>query len=141
MEPNLVDNLPKGVEFRLGIPAKGGSRVQSVLFDKSMWGTGEARQWLTQHGFHGRQVEVPKAGKFYHFPQEAPRKFKAIRTMRNPRRREVLPTDDLLRAIEILQTNLEEMADDVREGGLSERAIADALHDVKRALEIIRGER
>jgi len=58
---------------------------------------------------------------------------------RNPRRRGDPPSleSTLFREIRRLQALLEEMSDDVREGGISRDALVSAIHDVQRARELV----
>jgi hypothetical protein len=37
---------------------RGGSRIQTILFDRSTWTPADARQWATQHGFAADDVHV-----------------------------------------------------------------------------------
>ena len=122
--PVMKQNLPKGVEFVIGVPSKGGTKVQSVLFDQSKWSVEEAKQWLKDHNFKAHVVDVPRSGRFYHFRQESPSKFTRMRTMRNP----LHSSERILREVNLCRKEM-----DLRDVGdiRMTRAVSQALDDLK----------
>jgi hypothetical protein len=42
-------NLGKGIKARIGFKAKGGSQIQSFLFDKKRWNLRQAQAWVKAH--------------------------------------------------------------------------------------------
>jgi hypothetical protein len=69
-----------GVKFVLGFPKSGGgSKVQSVIFDKGNWTVASAKKWLSDHDFKG--LEVDETGESFRFRQEDPDSFERFRTI------------------------------------------------------------
>lgn len=74
-----------GIRLILGWPRTGGgSRVQSVLFDRNLWTLSEARRWLEDHGYKYGSVEA--TGSYWRFRQEDPKVFSRMRTLKLRRR-------------------------------------------------------
>jgi len=48
----------KGIDFIFGFKKGGGSEVQSVRFDKSVFTPAQAKKWLKDHGFSSGQFET-----------------------------------------------------------------------------------
>lgn len=71
----------KGVKFVIGFPKSGdgGSKVQSVIFDKESWTIDAAKDWLKSNKFNG--LEVDETGESYRFRQEDPEGFARFRTI------------------------------------------------------------
>ena len=73
--------MATGIQLVLGITGTGKNRVsetQSVLFDKSRYTVGQAKQWLKSHGYKDSEVDVTK--EKLRFRQQAPAKFKSFAT-------------------------------------------------------------
>ena len=83
---DVMENPPKGIKFVLGVPEKGGSRVQSVLFHKDYWSPSKARGWLSKGKLKYGRLDRPNGGLYYRFRQEDPSKFKRHRVMEVPRK-------------------------------------------------------
>jgi len=80
----LEDEVAKaaaGVKFVIGFPSsgEGGSKVQSVIFEKDKWSLKDAKAWLKDHHFTGREVD--ETGDSFRFRQEAPEGFSRFRTI------------------------------------------------------------
>jgi hypothetical protein len=71
----------KGVKFVIGFPKSGdgGSKVQSVIFDKESWTIDAAKDWLKSNDFSSLQVD--ETGESFRFRQEDPEKFARFRTI------------------------------------------------------------
>lgn len=70
-----------GVKFVIGFPKRGPrtSKVQSVLFDKTLWTTTSAKRWLRDSGFKAPAVDRSK--DYLRFRQLQPGRFKDFRTI------------------------------------------------------------
>lgn len=84
--PQPTSNPASSIQFVIGFPqpahrasGAGGSRVQSVLFDKHQWRAGDARKWLGKQGF--RYGDLDETEERLRFQQEPPEKFVRFRTI------------------------------------------------------------
>jgi hypothetical protein len=70
----------KGVQFVVGFPkGGGGSKVQSVMFDKDLWSVDEARKWL--EGYNLKSGKIDHADGTIRFRQEDPGGFERFRVI------------------------------------------------------------
>jgi len=46
-----VKTLGKGIRAIIGFLKEGGSRIQSLLFDRKKWTLKQARAWVKRHGY------------------------------------------------------------------------------------------
>ena len=66
-----IKTLGKGIRAIIGFPKKGGSRIQSFLFDRKKWTLKQAKAWVKRHGysiaetFAVRDIIFDKQGNFY----------------------------------------------------------------------------
>lgn len=72
--PVIVDNIGHGVGAVVKYVRGGGSsKMQNIMFDKSMWSQKEARKWLSKHGYAPiKAVHVTK--NFLRYRLREPRK-------------------------------------------------------------------
>jgi hypothetical protein len=78
-EINLM-KAAKGVQFVIGFPGGGGgSKIQSVIFDKATWDENRARKWLTDHNMKAGKVD--STANTIRFRQEDPADFERFRVI------------------------------------------------------------
>ena len=56
------------------------SEVQSIIFDKSIWGEKTARYWLKSHNYKHKN-KMHETGNYLRFRQKPPSMFNDYRTM------------------------------------------------------------
>ena len=86
----------EGIQFVIGFPEDGASKVQTILFDKDKWDEAKAVQWLKDNGFDGQKAD--DTGSTLRYQQVDPEKFDRFRTITPGATKKVDDEDEILKA-------------------------------------------
>src|SRR5574340_927512 len=80
-KPPIPEEMTKveGVQFVIGFPEKGGSQIQSVIFDSKIWDKAKAQKWLAAHDLTSEKID--ETTDSLRFRQKDPSEFKRFRTI------------------------------------------------------------
>lgn len=53
-----VKELGNGIKAVIGFMAKGGSKIQSILFPRSSFTLATAKAWISKHGYHVAETQA-----------------------------------------------------------------------------------
>ena len=95
---SAVTKKTKGIKFVIGFKEKGGSEVQSVIFDSKLWTETDAKQWLKDNDFTG--LEVDETENSLRFRQKDPGQYVRMRTITAGEKKKIDEGADMLKLIE-----------------------------------------